>query len=167
MYVNVQGLVLTHEPTAEQEVSLTAPGDELVVQSVPGNGEPIRFALTPRDGQDSIFGTIVAQPIASTVKGCRLEARIAQPNATAVLIVADGFPGKSKVPLVLESAGSQMTEVLDINSDGHAAIAVLTTVPGHAEGMLKASAEGHNCLPSVTVPWSVPAAHPEAKTPAH
>jgi hypothetical protein len=155
MYVNVQGLVMTHKPTPEQETALKAPGDELDVQSATGSGEPVRFALTSRDGEISIYGTAVGHPVESYDQGCRIEARIAQPGATAVLITINGFPGKAKVPLVLESAGAQMSEVLDTSSDGHAVIAVLTTVPGVTEGTLKATAEGKKCLPSIVLPWSV------------
>jgi hypothetical protein len=157
MYVNMQGLVMTHKPAPEQETSLKAPGDELDVQPATENGEPIRFVLNGRDGETSIYGTLVGHPVVGNDKGCRLEVRIAQPGATAVLITLDGFPGKSKVPLVLRSADAQMSEVLDTSSDGHAVIAVLTAVPGVTAGTLKATAEGPKCLPSAILPWSVPA----------
>ena len=62
--------------------------------------------------------------------------------------------------------GAQANDVLETNSDGHAVIAVLTTVPGKTQGTLKVTAEGHNCLPSVLVPWSVPA-NAAPKTPEH
>jgi hypothetical protein len=166
MYVNVQGLVMTHKPAPEQETSLKAPGDELDVEPSTVDGEPIRFALTGRDGATSIYGTLVGHPVVGDDRGCKLEARIAQPGATAVLVILDGFPSKSKVPLVLQSADAQLSQVLDTNADGHAVIAVLTTVPGVTEGTLKATAEGRKCLPSVVLPWSVAAKTP-AKTPAH
>jgi hypothetical protein len=166
MYVNVQGLVMTHKPTLEQESDLKAPGDELEVQSSTEYGMPIRFALTGRDGEMSIYGTLVGNPAVGSDKGCKLEVRTAQPGATSVLITLDGFPGKAKVPLVLQSAGAQMSEVLDTGSDGHAVIAVVTTVPGVTEGTLKATAEGPKCLPSVVMPWSVPAKS-ASKTPEH
>lgn len=166
MYVNMQGLVMTHKPAPEQEISLKSPGDELDIQSAAGNGEPVRFALASRDGAISIYGTAVGHPVESYDRGCRIEARIAEPGATAVLITINGFPGKTKVPLVLESAGAQLSEVLDTNADGHAVIAVLTTVPGVTEGTLKATAEGKKCLPSIVLPWSVAAKAP-ATAPEH
>jgi len=166
MYVNTQGLVMTHKPTPEEEISMKAPGDELDVQSAPGNGEPIRFVLTSRDSETSIYGTLVAHPVVSNDHECKLEVRIAQPGATSVLIIADGLPAKAKVPLVLESADAQMSEMVDTNSDGHAVIAVLTTVPGVAQGTFKASAEGGRCLPSVVMPWRA-AADTAPTAPAH
>jgi len=157
MYVNGQGLVMTHRPKPEQEALMMAPGDELEVQSGKGVGEPVRFVMTSKDGETSVYGTLVERPIVSYDHECILEIRIAQPNSTAALIIADGLPAKAKVPLVLESNGTQANDVLDANSDGHAVLGVLTTVPGKLEGTLKVTAEGHNCLPSVVLPWSEPA----------
>lgn len=163
-YVNGQGLVMTRRPRPDEESIMKAPGDELEVVSGKGVGEPIRFVLTSRDGQSSVYGTLVERPIVSYDRECILEIRIAQPNSTAALVIADGFPGKAKVPLVLESDGEIANDVLETNADGHAVLGVLTIVPGKVDGTLKASAEGHNCLPSVLLPWSEPAkfeAHPE------
>lgn len=162
LYVNVQGLVMTHKPALEEEAIMRAPGDELEVEGSKVSGEPIRFVLASRDGQTLIYGTVVEHPIVSYDRGCRLEVRVAQPNATAALVTLSGFPADTKVPLVLESGGEDVSAVLDIKQDGHAAIAVLTTVPGKTEGTLKATAEGGNCLPSVTLPWRS-AAHQAAK----
>jgi hypothetical protein len=166
MYVNAQGLVLPHKPKPEQEAVMKAVGEELEVRAGKGNGEPLRFVLTSRDGEASVYGTLVEHPLVSYDHECILEARVAQPNATAALIIADGFPARTKIPLVLESEGAQANDVLETNSDGHAVIAVLTTVPGKTQGTLKVTAEGHNCLPSVLVPWSVPA-NAAPKTPEH
>lgn len=166
MYVNAQGLVMTHRPKPEQEAVMKAPGDELEVRARKEDGEPVRFVLTSRDGETSVYGTLVEHPLVSYDHECILEVRVAQPNATAALIFIDGFPAKAKVPLVLESEGAQANDMLDTNSDGHAVIAVLATVPGKAQGTLKVSAEGHNCLPSVLVPWSA-AASAAPKAPEH
>ncbi len=166
LYVNAQGLLMIHKPKPEEEASLKAGEDELNVVSTTGESEPMRFLLARRDGETAIYGTLVAHPVVSYDQGCRLEVRVAQPGATAVLIDADGFPAKTKIPLVLESEGALANEVLDTNADGHAVIAVLTAVPGKTQGTLKASAEGPNCLPSVVLPWSA-AADAAAKAAKH
>lgn len=166
IYLNSQGLLMLHKPKPEEESSLKAGDDELVVVSATENAEPMRFLLSRRDGETPIYGTLVLHPMESYDQGCRLEVRVAQPGATAVLISIDGFPAKSKVPLVLESEGAAANEVLDTNSDGHSVIAVVPLVPGKTQGTLKASAEGPNCLPSVVLPWNA-AAHADAKTPEH
>lgn len=166
IYVNAQGLLMTHLPKPEEETSLKVAEGELEVASPTENAEPIRFLLARRDGETSIFGTLVSHPVESYDQGCRLEVRAAQPGAMAVLIIVDGFPAKSKIPLVLESEGSVVSEVLDANSDGHAVMAVFPAVDGKTRGTLKASAEGSNCLPSVVLPWSAPA-DSAPKTPGH
>ena len=164
IYVNGQGLLMIHDPTPEQELSLKAGNDELDVMPVTANAEPVRYLLSGRDRQLMIYGTLVPHPVVSVDKGCRLEVRIAQPNATAVLIIADRFPAKAKIPLVLESDGSSISEMLNTNADGHAVMAVFPYVPGKAQGMLKAIAEGPKCLPSVLLPWgAAPPAAPKTQ----
>jgi hypothetical protein len=167
IYVNAQGLLMIHMPKPDQEASLQAGEDELDVLSTTGeNAEPMRFLLARRDGETPIYGTLVPHPVVSEDQGCKLEVRIAQPDTAAVLIIADGFPAKAKIPLVLESGGFEVTEVLETNLDGHAVLGVFPYAPGKTQGTLKASAEGPNCLPSILLPWSE-AAHAAAKAPGH
>jgi hypothetical protein len=164
IYVNGQGLLLLHPPTPEQEMSFKAVDDELHIMPVTEIAEPVRYLFTGRDRQLVVYGTLVPHPVISVDKGCRLEVRIAQPDATAVLIIADRFPEKARIPLVLESEGVSASEMLTTNADGRAAMAVFPYVPGKAQGMLKASAEGPGCLPSVLLQWGP--IHPAAsKTP--
>jgi hypothetical protein len=165
VYVNVQGLLMIHRPRPEQETSLKAEGDELVLSLVTGSAEPMRFVLSSMDGQLKVFGTLVPHPVVAEDKGCRLEVRVAQPDATAVLLIVDGFPAKARIPLVLESEGAVDSRILDTNADGHAVMAGFPYLPGKAQGILRASAEGPNCLPTAVLPWGAPA-HPAAKTPS-
>lgn len=162
IYVNGQGLLLLHPPTPEQELSFKAGNDELDIMPVTEIAEPVRYLFSGRDRQLSIYGTLVPHPVISVDKGCRLEVRIAQPDAKAVLIIADRFPAKDKIPLVLESEGSSVSEMLNTNADGHAVMAVFPYVPGKSQGTLKATAEGPGCLPSVLLQWGP--AHPAAST---
>jgi hypothetical protein len=162
IYVNGQGLLMIHPPTPEQELSFKAGNDELDIMPVTVIAEPVRYLFSGRDRQLSIYGTLVPHPVISVDKGCRLEVRIAQPDAKAVLIIADRFPAKDRIPLVLESEGVSTSEMLNMNTDGHAVMAVFPYVPGRSQGMLKATAEGPGCLPSVLLQWG--AAHPAAST---
>jgi hypothetical protein len=164
IYVNAQGLLMIHKPKPEQEMSLKAGDDEFDVMPLTGSAEPMRFIFSSMDGEVQIYGTLVPHPVVSYDEGCRIEVRIAQPDATAVLIIVDGFPAKAKIPLVLESEGARDSEVMTTNLDGHAVMASFPYVPGKTQGMLKATAEGPKCLPSVVLPWG--AAAPSApKTP--
>ena len=103
LYVNGQGLLMLHKPTPEQEFSFKAEADEFDVTAVTDSAVPTRYLLSSRDRQLLIYGTLVPNPVVAEEQTCRLEARIAQPDATAVLIIVDRFPAKARIPLVLES----------------------------------------------------------------
>jgi hypothetical protein len=164
IYVNGQGLLMLHQPQQEQEMSFKAGNDEFDVTLVTDSAEPVRYLFSSRDRQLLIYGTLVLHPVVSEDNGCRLEVRVAQPDATSVLIVADRFPARDRIPLVLESEGMSVNEMLKTNANGHAVMAVFPYVPGKANGMLKATAEGPGCLPFVVIPWGAkPPATP--KTP--
>lgn len=153
IYVNGQGLLMLHKPSPEQDMSLNVGADEFDVTAVTDSAVPTRYLLSSRDRQLTIYGILVPNPVVTEDKGCKLEVRIAQPDATAVLIVADRFPAKAKIPLVLESEGSSTSQMLTTNAQGHAVMIVFPYVAGIAKGMLRASAEGPGCLPSVDLPW--------------
>jgi hypothetical protein len=164
LYVNGQGLLMLHKPKPEQEFSFKAEADEYDVVAVTDSAVPTRFVLASRDRQLMVFGTLVPNPVMAEEQGCRLEARLAQPDATAVLIIADRFPAKDKIPLVLESEGMSSNQLLMTNAEGHAVMGVFPYVAGHAHGLLKASAEGPNCVPYVVLPWGAgPQAGPKTQ----
>ncbi len=153
LYVNGQGLLMTHQPNAGQETSFKAPGDELCLMPQAKTAEPIRYILSSKDDQLSILGTLVPHPLVALDQDCTLELRIAEPDATAVLIVVDGFPPQTKIPLVLESEGQTAHMIMALDSGGHAEVADFPSVLGKAQGILKATAEGPSCLPSAVLPW--------------
>jgi len=166
LYVNGQGLLMLHKPKPEQEFSFKAEADEYDVVAVTDSAVPTRFVLASRDRQLMVFGTLVPNPVVVEEQGCRLEARLAQPDATAVLIIADRFPAKTKIPLVLESGGRSSNQLLMTNDEGHGVMGVFPYVSGIAHGLLKASAEGPNCVPYVVLPWGAgPQAGPKTPQP--
>jgi hypothetical protein len=153
IYVNARGLLMTHRPLPQEEWSLQIPGGEFNIMPEAESGMPHRYDICSRDNKLSIPGTLVPQPLAEQDHGCRLEVRIAQPNASAILLVADGFPLESKIPVVLESEGETANLTMDTDDGGHSIVAGFPYVPGKTQGNLKATAEGPDCLPSVTLPW--------------
>jgi hypothetical protein len=157
IYVNSQGLLMIHRPTAEQATIFKAPADELEITPQGITAEPIRYILTSKDQQLSILGTIVPHPVTAQDQECTLEVRIAEPNAAAVLVVVDRFPPRTKVPLVLESEGETASLVTTTDSGGHAEVVDFPSVLGKTQGTLKTTAEGSNCLPSVLLPWGASA----------
>jgi hypothetical protein len=164
IYVNGQGLLMLRRPKPEQETSFRAPGDEFEVMPPTDAAEPMRFIFASMDGQFEITATLVPHPVASVEQGCRIEVKTAQPDVSAVLIVVDGFPAREKVPVVLKSENASVSQVLDTDVNGHAVMGAFPYLPGKTHGMLKASAEGPGCLPSVTLPWG-PATPAAAKNP--
>lgn len=158
LYVNGQGLLMIHEPKPEQELSFKADGDEYVITAVTDSAVPTRYLLSSRDRQLMLHGTLVPNPVLMEDHTCRLEARVAQPDASAVLIIVDRFTAKAKIPLVLESEGSSSTVMMSTNAEGHGVTAVFPYVAGRTQGNLKASAEGAGCIPYVVIPWGT-AAH--------
>ncbi|MGO9318881.1 MAG: hypothetical protein ACLP1U_13845 [Terracidiphilus sp.] len=167
LYVNGQGLLMIHKPKPEQELSFkAADGDEYVITTVTDSAVPTRYLLSSRDRQLMIYGTLVPNPVLMEEHTCRLEARMAQPDASAVLIIVDRFAARAKIPLVLESEGSSASVMMNSNAEGHAVTAVFPYVAGITHGNLKASAEGAGCLPYVVIPWgALPEAAPVSSQP--
>jgi hypothetical protein len=164
LYVNGRGLLMTRRPLPAEEYSLRAPGAEFTIAPEADSAIPIRYDISSLDDQLALAGTLVPQPVAAEDHGCRLEVRVAQPNAAVVLFVADGFPSESKIPLVLESEGQTLNMTMITDSAGHAIVAGFPSVAGKAQGNLKATAEGPDCLPLVTLPWGA-AVHSTQKAP--
>lgn len=165
VYVNAQGLVMTRRPEPEEEGSIRVPGAEFYVSPKTVPGEPTRYAVSSRDRDVTAFGTIEPFPVVNVDRLCRLEARIGASGAAAVLVVADGFTPKMRLPIILESQGDVANIEVSTDQNGHAVVAGFPFIHGKTQGVLKASAQGENCLPSVQIPWdSTPAA--PASTPA-
>ncbi len=159
VYVNAQGLVMTRRPNPEEEGVSQLPGAELYVTPKTTPGEPTRYAVASRDRDVTAFGTIVPYPVVNVDRLCRLEARIGAPGAAAVLVVADGFTPKMRLSVILESQGDVANVEVTTDQNGHAMVAGFPFIQGKTQGVLKASAQGQNCLPSVQIPWdSTPAA---------
>jgi hypothetical protein len=153
VYVNAQGLVMTRRPNPEEEGEDKLPGAELYLSPKTVPGLPTRYAVASRDRDVTAFGTIDPDPVINVDRLCRLEARIGAPGAAAVLVVADGFTPKMRLPIILESQGEIVNIEVTTDHNGHAVVAGFPFIQGKTQGVLKASAQGENCLPSVQIPW--------------
>ncbi len=153
VYVNAQGLVMTRRPKLEEEAVSQLPGIELYVSPKTIPGLPTRYAVASRDRDVTAFGTIDPNPVVNVDRLCRLEARIGAPGGAAVLVVADGFTPKMRLPIILESQGEVVNIEVTTDHNGHAVVAGFPYIQGKTSGVLKASAEGKSCLPSVQIPW--------------
>jgi hypothetical protein len=105
IYVNPQGLLKIHKAKPAPDAGANAADEELIVTTVTGSAEPMRYLLTSKDGKLQVFGTLVSHPLVSEEHGCELEARIADPEARSVLLWLEGFPEKTRIQIELESEG--------------------------------------------------------------
>jgi hypothetical protein len=154
VYVNAKGLLMKEKPSPEQEDKEMVDSDiEVELDLQAARAEPIRYLLYTADGKFSVPGTVVPYPIESRDRGCKLEVRLALPNADAVLIYADGLPTKKEAPLELVSAGQSTSEKLAVDGRGHAETVDLPFVTGKDSGTLKASIATKACATSVEIPW--------------
>jgi hypothetical protein len=160
VYVNRKGLLLTRKPNPDEEDRDTVGQDaeyDLGVQAA--DGEPLRFVLRSPDNKVLVPGTLVPFPIESKDKDCTLSARLATPDAQAVLIEGDGFAPSTQVLVQSNSAGElkQMRETID--SSGHLQFVELPYVEGKDVGMLNETISTKDCTVSVIIPWGTGTYH--------
>ncbi|MFY9855255.1 MAG: hypothetical protein WAK26_15395 [Terracidiphilus sp.] len=153
VYVNDKGLLMVHKPKPGQEDSDFVGDDELHVAVQAAQGEPIRYALASSDKQLVIAGTVVPFPLQAAGQGCRLEVRLAMPDADAVLISADGLPPNADVPLQLVSAGVTDAGSFHADAQGHAVTTDLPFVDNQERGSLRVTLVTQECSTAVEIPW--------------
>jgi hypothetical protein len=153
VYVNAKGLLMVHKPSPEQEDSDFVGQDEfqLVVQAA--QAEPVRYALASSDKKFLIYGTMVPFPLADTDRGCKLEVRLAQTDATAVLIYADGLPANAEIPFQLLTGGESKTEKFSVDAQGHAVTAGFPSLDRNENGSLRVNLTTTKCSVAVDLPW--------------
>jgi hypothetical protein len=160
VFVNAKGLLMLHKPRPEQEDSDFVGDDEFHLATEAARGEPVRYALASTDKALFISGTVVPFPIEDTNNGCRLEVRLALPDATAVLIYADGLPANAETPFQLVSAGKQETRKFSVDAQGHAVTADLHFASGGDKGSLRVTLSTTVCSAAVEIPWGKGSYHP-------
>jgi len=154
IYVNEQGLLMLHKPRPEQETSLgLGEEEELEVMPLTASAEPVRYMLSSQDQELSILGTLVPHPVFAVDNGCKVEVRMAGPGEAAMLIMIEGFPVKSRVPIVSVSDGETLNELVITDGSGKAAIVDYPHLKGKSSGIVKVFAEGPGCIPLVQLPW--------------
>jgi hypothetical protein len=154
VYVNAKGLLMDHKPRPDQEnKDSVEEEDEIDLALQAARGEPIRVVLATADGKLMVPGTVVPFPIVGKDKNCRLEIRLATPDAEAILVYADGLPPNTEVPFQSNSAGEQGQASFSVNAHGHAATADMPYVEGKASGVVKETLATKECSVSVEIPW--------------
>jgi hypothetical protein len=154
VYINERGLLMIRKPRPEEEMRLKVDDEaELDLMPLTEIGEPTRVALASLDRKLVIPGTVVPQPAIAQDGDCKLEVRMALPGSLGVLIIADGFPPKTKIPLLSVSEGEAIDGLLATNADGHAVTLDFPQVEGKSQGVLRVTAQGKGCSPTVEMPW--------------
>jgi hypothetical protein len=145
---------MDHKPRPDQEnKDSVEEEDEIDLALQAARGEPIRVVLATADGKLMVPGTVVPFPIVGKDKNCRLEIRLATPDAEAILVYADGLPPNTEVPFQSNSAGEQGQASFSVNAHGHAATADMPYVEGKASGVVKETLATKECSVSVEIPW--------------
>jgi len=153
-FVNRKGLLMTRKATPDEEDGETVSTNvEFDIGIQAANGEPLRFLLRSKDNEVFIPGSLVPYPIASTDHGCKLEARLAVPEAQAILIYGDGFSPNSEVQVQSDSAGEIKDSKQNVDANGHVQFVEFPFVVGKDSGVLRDSISTRECTVSVSVPW--------------
>jgi hypothetical protein len=160
VYVNAKGLLMVRKPRPEQENSDFVGDDEFQLAVQAARAEPVRYALTSSDKELLVYGTVVPFPLTDTDKGCRLEARLASPDATAVLIYADGLPANAEIPFQLLTGGEPGTGKLNVDAQGHAVTTGFPSLGGKENGSLRVNLTTTECSVAVELPWGKGSYHP-------
>jgi hypothetical protein len=160
VYVNAKGLMMAHKPRPEQVNSDFVGDDELQLAVQAAQAEPMRYALASNDKKLLISGTLVPFPREDTDRGCRLEVRLAQPDASAVLVYADGLQANAEIPLQLLTAGEPGTGKVSVNAQGHAVTTVYPSANGKDSGAFRVSLAIPECSVAVDIPWGKGSYHP-------
>ncbi|MGA3162406.1 MAG: hypothetical protein ABSC77_14455 [Terracidiphilus sp.] len=153
VYVNAKGLLMVKKPALEQENSDFVGDDELNLTVQAAQAEPVRYALVSSDKEILIYGTLVPFPREDTDRGCRLEVRRALPDATAVLVYAEGLPANTVVPFQLFTDDTQETRKFSVNAQGHAVTTEFHAANGKNRGSLKLTLAIPECSVAVEIPW--------------
>ncbi len=130
---------MTRRPNPEEEGVSKLPGAELYLTPKTVPGLPTRYGVASRDRDVTAFEQLFTDPVINVDRLCRLEARIGAPGAAAVLVVADGFAPKVRLPIILESQGEVVNIEVTTDHSGH----VVAGFPfiGQDPGVLKAPAQ--------------------------
>jgi hypothetical protein len=154
VYVNAKGLLMLHRPRPDQQdKDAVDPADELDLTLQTAAGEPVRYALTASENNLIVPGTVVPNSIEKEDGNCRLEARLAMPDAEGVLIYADALEPGAEVPFQAISEGESHPGSFHTNAKGHAAAVNLPYVKGKSAGTLKVSVAAKGCSVSIEIPW--------------
>jgi hypothetical protein len=160
VYVNAKGLLMVHQPRLEQNNSDFLGDEEFQLTVQAARAEPVRYALASSDKELLVYGTVVPFPLKDIDRGCQLEMRLSLPDATAVLVYADGFPANAEIPYQLLSNGDLKMRKFNVDAQGHAVATVFPATNGMERGSLRLTVSTPECSAAVELPWGEGSYHP-------
>jgi hypothetical protein len=152
-YVNRKGLVMNNLPNpGQQDSAALTDGSELDVTANVAKGEPVRVILRSQDWKTMIGGTIVPLPIEAANKNCKLRALLAEPEARAVLLYADGFPPNSILTVESNAPGPAGAKIYT-DAKGYGSLIEEPRLKGQGSGTITETVRVPACAVTLSIPW--------------
>jgi len=133
-------------PTAQE-------GDVLQLRVTGMIGQPRRFVLTGSDKKPVALGEAVPFPAVGRDNECTIEAVILRPNASAVLLIGQGFVPGEEVKRLSTSSGETVGGTSKADTNGRVLSLDLPFVKGYDHGQTSYNYQGSKCHPTTTFKW--------------
>jgi hypothetical protein len=128
-------------------------GDALVLHVTGMLGQPRRFVLTGDDKKPLALGEAVPFPAIGKDNQCSVEAVLLRPNASAVLVIGQGFVPGEAVNDISSSRGEVIPGSLRADENGRVLTVVLPFEKGYDDGQTTYTYQNSKCHPSTTFNW--------------
>jgi hypothetical protein len=128
-------------------------GDVLLIRVTGMIGQPRRFVLTASDKKPVALGEAVPFPGLGKDNECTVEAVILRPNASAVLLIGQGFVPGEEVKRLSTSNGETIGGSSKADARGRVLALDLPFVKGYDHGKTSYTFEGSRCRPTTAFNW--------------
>jgi hypothetical protein len=151
--VGKDGLVICAGKAPSQCGSPDKPDDPVNLAFAAARAEPVRLALVSEDKKlTMMFGT-VPDPLATTDRGCVIEAIRLMPRWEVVLVRAKGFKPNEAVQFASKSGVEGRAVAAKADANGEYMTALLPFVDGKQSGTTKVQISSASCAPAVSFEW--------------
>ncbi len=128
-------------------------GDALVLHVTGMLGQPRSFVLTGDDKKPLALGEAVPFPAIGKDNQCSVESVLLRPNASAVLVIGQGFVPGEAVNDISSSRGEVIPGSLRADENGRVLTVVLPFEKGYDDGQTTYTYQNSKCHPSTTFNW--------------
>lgn len=148
-YISASGELMNNPPDAQHPSGTTL----VTFAALGGKGEPKRFGLISKDGQNRVFQEVVPFPIEATDNSCKLSAVMGAPRYYSVAIHASGFKPGEQVITDTQSENEKLQGNDKADERGTFVALIFPFVQGKTSGNATFSATGAACKVTVGFPW--------------